>query len=143
MATQPFTIERTYNASIERVWKAITDKDDMRQWYFDLQEFKPVVGFTFEFYGKGSSGQDMKHLCEVTEAKPPQKLVYSWRYEGYSGTSFVTFELFPDGKGTRLKLTHSGLETFPPLADFAKSNFAKGWTELIGSLLKSFVENNP
>jgi len=137
---QPFIIERTYHAPIEKVWKAITDKDDMKQWYFDLTEFKPVVGFAFEFYGKGSTGQTMKHLCEIIEVQSQRKLVYTWKYEGYPGISYVTFELFPDGDGTRLKLTHSGLETFPPLADFAKENFAEGWTSLIGSLLKKFVE---
>jgi uncharacterized protein YndB with AHSA1/START domain len=137
---QPFVIERSYNAPVERIWKAITDKDDMKQWYFDLREFKPIVGFSFEFYGKGSTGQTMKHLCQVTEVQPLKKLVYSWKYEGYQGISYVTFELFPEGNGTKLKLTHAGLETFPPLADFAKDNFVKGWTELIGSLLKTFVE---
>jgi len=140
MSMQPFIIERTYHAPIEKVWKAITDKDDMKQWYFDLTEFKPVVGFAFEFYGKGSTGQTMKHLCEIIEVQSQRKLVYTWKYEGYPGISYVTFELFPDGDGTRLKLTHSGLETFPPLADFAKENFAEGWTSLIGSLLKKFVE---
>jgi len=142
MDAQPFIIEHIFNAPLERVWKAITDKDDMKQWYFDLPEFKPVVGFSFEFYGKGSSGQRMKHLCQVTEVKPLNKLVYSWSYEGYPGVSYVTFELFAQQSGTRLKLTHSGLETFPPLADFARENFAKGWTELIGSLLKSFLASN-
>lgn len=137
---QPFVIERIYNAPVERVWKAITDKDDMKQWYFDLREFKPAVGFSFEFYGKGSTGQTMKHLCQVTEVQPLKKLAYSWKYEGYQGISYVTFELFPEGNGTKLKLTHAGLETFPPLADFAKDNFVKGWTELTGSLLKTFVE---
>ena len=28
----PFTIERTYNAPVENVWKAITDKDEMKKW---------------------------------------------------------------------------------------------------------------
>ena len=32
----PFIIERTYNAPRNKVWRAITSKDDMKQWYFDL-----------------------------------------------------------------------------------------------------------
>ena len=32
-------IERTYNAPVEKVWKAITDKEEMKQWYFDLDAF--------------------------------------------------------------------------------------------------------
>ncbi|MEI9946055.1 MAG: SRPBCC domain-containing protein [Chitinophagaceae bacterium] len=54
----PFVIERTYNSRIEKVWKAITDKDQMKQWYFDLSEFKPLVGFEFQFSGKGSKGEE-------------------------------------------------------------------------------------
>jgi uncharacterized protein YndB with AHSA1/START domain len=69
-----------------------------------------------------------------------RKLRYSWRYDGFSGNSFVTWELFPEGNKTRLKLTHEGLETFPAdNHDFDKSNFAQGWTELVGSLLKRYV----
>ena len=73
---------------------------------------------------------------------PQKKLTYSWRYDGYEGNSFVTFELFPEGNKTRLKLSHKGLETFPVTAhnDFAKENFMEGWTQIIGTGLKEYVE---
>ena len=53
----------------------------------------------------------------------------------------VTFELFPVGDKTRSKLTHEGLETFPKLPAYARKNFEAGWTELLGSSLKNFLEN--
>jgi len=139
MKQEPFIIERTYDAPIEKVWKAITDKDDMKQWYFNLADFKPEVGFEFSFEG-GTEEKTYIHLCKVIEAVVNKKLAYTWRYEGYEGNSTVTFELFEEGKKTRVKLTHEGLETFPRQKDFAKENFAMGWTELIGKLLKEFVE---
>ena len=37
-------------------------------------------------------------------------VTYSWCYDGLAGTSFVTFELFPNGATTTLKLTHTGVE---------------------------------
>jgi hypothetical protein len=52
----------------------------------------------------------------------------------------VTFELFADGNETRLKLTHQGLETFPKTAAFARKNFEAGWTAIIDSELKQFLE---
>ncbi len=141
MNNEPFVIERTYNAPIEKVWKAITDKDDMKQWYFDLAAFEPKVGFEFSFEG-GDENKTYVHLCTITEVIPGKKLTYSWRYEGHEGNSFVTFELFDEGSATtRLKLTHTGLETFPASnPSFAKENFAMGWNHIIGTSLKDFAE---
>ena len=141
MATAPFTIERTFNAPISKVWKALTDKDEMKQWYFDLSEFKPVVGFEFQFFGEGKTGEKFLHLCKIIEVVKNKKLKHSWRYDGYEGNSFVTFELFEEGDKTRLKLTHEGLETFPANnPDFAKENFAEGWTYIIGESLMGYLE---
>lgn len=139
---ESFVIERTYAAPVEKVWHAITDRDAMKQWYFDLEEFKPVTGFEFRFIGKGKEGEDYLHLCKITEVIKEKKLKYSWRYDGYEGISYVTFELFAQGDTTTIKLTHEGLETFPVTARnaFAKENFAEGWTYLIGAGLKMFVE---
>jgi uncharacterized protein YndB with AHSA1/START domain len=140
MQTNPFTIERIYHASIDTVWQAITDKNKMKQWYFDLAEFKPEVGFEFSFTG-GPEDRQYLHLCKVTEVIAGKKLTYSWRYDGYEGTSFVTFELFPEENKTRLKLTHRGLDTFPTgNTDFAKENFAAGWEHIIGISLKEYLE---
>jgi uncharacterized protein YndB with AHSA1/START domain len=140
MSTEPFVIERTLNAPAEKVWKAITDKDQMKQWYFDLAEFKPEVGFEFSFEG-GSEEKIYLHLCKVTEVIPGKKLQYSWRYDQYPGNSFVTFELFEEGDKTRLKLTHEGLETFPTdNKDFARESFSAGWTYIIGKSIVEFFE---
>ena len=140
MKHEPFVIERTFHAPVEKVWKAITDKDQMKQWYFDIAEFKPEVGFEFQFEG-GTKDRCYVHLCKITEVVVGKKLAYIWQYEGYEGNSFVRFELFDEGDTTRLKLTPEGLETFPlSKLDFAQANFVAGWTQLIGTSLKTFVE---
>ena len=126
---------------LKKIWKAITDKDQMKQWYFDLSEFKPVVGFEFRFSGQGHKGEQYLHLCKITDAVVNKKLRYSWKYDNFEGMSYVTFELFEEGSKTRLKLTHEGLETFPVNnPDFAKESFAEGWTSLIGTSLQKFIE---
>ncbi len=140
MQTQPFVIERVFNAPIAKLWKAITDKDDMKEWYFDFAEFKPEPGFVFRFSGTGNDGKEYLHICEVTEVVPGKKLTYSWKYDGYPGISQVSFELFEEGKQTKLKLTHTGLETFPNNnPDFARESFAAGWTHIIGKSLPGFL----
>ena len=138
MKHEPFIIERVYKAPANRVWQAITDKDQMKQWYFDIAEFSPEVGFEFQFEGR-NEGRVYLHLCKVTEVVPEKKLKYSWRYKGHEGLSFVTFELFAEGDKTKLRLTHEGLETFPDQPDFRRENFEAGWTALIGDLLPKFL----
>lgn len=140
MKEEPIIIERTYGAPVNKVWKALTDKNEMKKWYFDLVEFKPEVGFEFSFSG-GTKEHQYLHLCRITEVIPSEKISYTWRYDGYGGNSEVTFELFRENKSTRLKLTHSGLETFPANnPDFAKGNFVNGWTEIVGTSLKEYLE---
>jgi uncharacterized protein YndB with AHSA1/START domain len=134
-------IERTFDAPVVRVWKAITDVEAMRRWYFDLKEFKPEVGFEFEFTVE-HEGTKYHHLCKITEVIPQKKLAYTWRYQGHEGDSLVTFELFPEDGKTRLKLTHEGLETFPKTPSFARKSFMEGWTQIVGSSLKGFVEGD-
>ena len=137
---QPFVIERSYNAPIEKVWNAITDKSQMKQWYFDLDDFKPEVGFEFKFDG-GSDDKVYHHLCKIVEVVPHKKLKYSWSYEGFEGMSYVTFELFTEGITTKVRLTHEGLETFPQNnRDFARESFTQGWTFILGTSLKKFLE---
>lgn len=141
--SEPFIKEIELNAPVSKVWKAITNKDEMKNWYFDLEGFKPEVGFEFRFYGGKDECNQYLHICMITEVIPEKKLTYSWRYDGDPGLSHVTWELFPAGDKTRLVLTHSGIETFSQdNPDLAKENFEAGWNHIIGKSLKEFVENN-
>jgi uncharacterized protein YndB with AHSA1/START domain len=148
MKNEPLIIEYNFNAPAIKIWKALTNKNQMKQWYFDISPkdssiigFKAEVGFEFQFEGTGKDGKRFLHLCKITEVEYCKKLTYGWRFEGYEGNSFVTFELFAGGENqSRLKLTHSGLETFPQTTDFAKQNFVDGWTYIIGKSLKEFLE---
>ncbi|HTB31105.1 MAG TPA: SRPBCC domain-containing protein [Bacteroidia bacterium] len=134
-------IERNFDVPAVIVWNAITNRDQVAKWYFDLKEFKPEVGFEFGYEG-GPPEKIYIHKCKITEVVYSKRITYSWRYEGYEGISYVTFELFADGDNqTRLKLTHSGLETFPQNnPDLAKHNFLAGWTDIIGRSLKGYLE---
>lgn len=137
---QPIVIEESYNAPVDKVWKALVDSSEMKRWYFDLPAFRPEAGREFQF----TAGPDSKkyvHLCKVTQVVPRKKIAYSWRYEGYEGNSLVSFELFSEGPKTKVKLTHVGVDTFPKSnPDFARKNFAEGWTSILGEGLKNYLE---
>lgn len=138
---QPIVIEQLMPATAKEVWQAITDQAAMKKWYFDFQEFRTEPGFEFRFLGGPAEDRQYLHICRITEAIPEKKLVYSWCYEGYEGNTLVSFELFEEGSQTRLKLTHEGIETFPAnQPDFARQNFVEGWTWLICTSLKEFLD---
>ena len=141
MKAEPIIIDRTYNAAPEKVWKALTDGEQMKKWYFDIAEFKPVVGFEFKFTG-GTEEKKYTHICKISDVVPGKKLTYSWRYDGVQGISHVTFEVIKEGNQTRVRLTHKGTDSFP--ADdpnMKRESFIAGWTHIIGTSLKGYVES--
>lgn len=139
-ASSEVVVERIFDAPPELVWQAITDPDMMRQWYFDLAEFRAEAGFQFEFTAGATEGTQYRHICEVTEVVPGRKLTYSWCYDRYGGLSHVTFALTPDNGGTRLKLSHTGLDTLAAEhPDFAADNFRIGWNQIINVSLHDLL----
>jgi uncharacterized protein YndB with AHSA1/START domain len=137
-ATEPVIKEVVLDAPVSRVWKALTDKDQLKQWCFDMKAFQPVVGFEFEFYGE-KDGTKFLHECKVLEIEVEKKMKWLWTYKDIPGDTYVTFELFPQGNQTRLLLTHEGLEKLPQDENYAKTNFIAGWNSILGKLLPNFL----
>ncbi len=141
--TKSLIKENMYDASVPKVWEAITNPDKMRKWYFDMNNFKAEPGTEFSFTG-GDENISYLHLCKVLEVIPEQKLSHTWTYENKPGLSVLTFELFHEGENkTRVVLTHEGLETFPQDdKNFRRESFDAGWTEIMGKLLPEYLKNN-
>ncbi|MBF0595713.1 MAG: SRPBCC domain-containing protein [Candidatus Omnitrophica bacterium] len=136
----PIVIEQSIKAPVDRVWKAITHKEQMKEWFFDINTFKPESGFEFKFLA-GPDKKQYLHLCKIIDVVDKRKLSYSWRYNKYKGDSLVTFELFNEIDSTKVRLTHEGLGTFPENnPDFARENFVQGWSSIIGTSLKNFAQ---
>ncbi|WP_256012363.1 SRPBCC family protein [Desertivirga xinjiangensis] len=141
METKPLVVEDIYNAPIEKVWKALTDKDQMKEWYFDISGFKPEKGFKFSFTG-GDENVQYLHECEVLHVEAPNKLSYTWTYPEYDRRSVLTVELFEEAeRQTRLRLSHEGLGSFQTDdPNFSVSSFTGGWNFILGESLKNYVE---
>jgi len=138
MKTEPVVVEKLINATAERVWQAITDNDQMKQWYFDIKEFKPEVGFEFHFYGDKDK---YPTTAKVVKVEPNKTLAYTWNLDENPGISTVTWQLFAQDGKTLVRITHEGLENIQGNGDrnFEKSSFVQGWTHFIGKLY-DFVE---
>jgi len=139
---QRVVLERVFNAPVEKVWRALTDIGQMKQWYFpQLENFKPEEGFETQF-NVHHEGKDFLHIWKVKEVVPAKKISLEWKYAGYPGNSLLSFELFPDETKTRLVLTHEGLSSFKPgkYPELGKKNFVAGWTSFMDKGLKEFLE---
>jgi uncharacterized protein YndB with AHSA1/START domain len=138
--TAPIVIEQFYPAPLAVVWKAITDENQMRRWFFDsMNDFKAEVGFETRFDVQ-VEGRVFPHEWRVTDVQPQSRIVYDWRYGGYSGNSSVTWELWPTREGTKLLMTHRGHETFPqddPM--FNREACVAGWRYFLQESLKAFL----
>lgn len=140
MNNNPVIVEKLFNAPVDKVWNALTNKQQMKEWYFDVDDFKPEKDFEFSFTGQGRKGEQYIHLCKVLEVVPYKKLQYSWQYKERLGYSVVTFELFDEDDKTRLKLTHTGVESFAVNGpDFTRDSFNGGWNEIVNVSLKNYL----
>ncbi len=140
---QPIIVEQSFNAPIERVWNAITDVAQMRQWYFDnIPAFKAEVGFETQFDVQ-TEQRIFRHIWKVTEVVPQKLISYTWKYEGYPGDSQVMFELFKGNQSTKLRLTHQIKESFPQdIPEFSRESGIEGWKYFIQNSLKEFLDKS-
>lgn len=138
---KPVIVEQIFNTPISVIWKAITNRDQMKQWFFEnIESFRPEVGFETKFNVK-TQERNFLHLWKLTEVIPLKKITYNWKYEGYPGDSFVTFELFEMKNHTKLKLTHNVVESFPnDIPEFTRESCLEGWNYFIRKSLKEYLE---
>jgi uncharacterized protein YndB with AHSA1/START domain len=123
------------------VWQAITEQKQMIEWFFaDIPEFKAEKGFGTEF-DVDSGRRIFRHRWKILEADAPVKIVYHWSYKDLKGVGIVSFELFEKENGTLLRLTNSGLDSFPDdMPEFSRENCIGGWEYFIKGNLKNFLE---
>jgi len=135
-------IKQKINAPVDKVWNAITDKAEMKKWYFDIPDFELKQHHEFNFFEPGGE-RKYHHHGEIVEILPNQKLKHTWSYPEVSKEkTIVKWELEPDGNETVVTLTHKGLENFEHLGnDFTKNSFESGWKSILGESLKNYFEN--
>jgi uncharacterized protein YndB with AHSA1/START domain len=134
----------------ERVFQALVDPAQMMQWWTSDQckteyfEMDGRRGGKWRFSTSKSATLTVngvnQFFChgEVLEYDPPRVLAYTWIgnwHDDKSRATVVRWELSPVGKGTKVKVTHSGLAQ----ENVARKDYSSGWPGVLGAL-KQFVE---
>ena len=125
-------IRRTFSAPRERVYRAWTDAKQFALWFHPTAEYTTIItqmdlrnggAYKLEMHHKG--GNVSKLAGTYKEVKPPEKLVFTWRWqqENAAPDTLVTVEFHDLGGSTEILLTHSN---FTNAEDRDKHN--QGWT---------------
>ncbi|MFF1632826.1 SRPBCC domain-containing protein [Leifsonia sp. NPDC058248] len=124
-------ISRTLAADRERVWRAFTEPNEFVSWFWpprfqSTAELDARVGGSWrlvsEVAGMGLSGV----FAAVDE---PERLVFTWRWDGEDEETLVTVTLTPAAGGTVLTVVH---ERF---ADDAEADsHLQGWSDCLDRL---------
>ncbi len=119
----------TINASAEKVWKALTDKNELKEWMLMPTTFEPVVGKEFTFKAEESEKWDGFIYCTVKEVEVNRKLVYTWN-PGINAETLVTIMISEKEGQTELILVHTGWEKLPAeMRPQLIEGHSKGWDE--------------
>ncbi|MDP2771924.1 MAG: SRPBCC family protein [Nocardioides sp.] len=90
------TVTRTYDATLDEVWHALTTAERIERWMMpvtgDLR-----LGGRFQLEGNAEG--------EVLDCAPPERLALTWEYGGQ--VSWVDLSLRPTDSGTLLQLDHA------------------------------------
>lgn len=110
-----FAVERRYPVSVARVFAAWSDPQAKRRWFTGNEgehalDFR--VGGVETVQGPGSSGKTLVFESRYLDIVKNQRIVYVSTLSAddqLATTSITTVELRPDGDGTVLLLTESGV----------------------------------
>ena len=138
--TQEIVVDEVFPHAAETIWRTLTDGALMARWLgMTPTGFAPVKGRQFTYQTTPGGAWDGVIHCEVLEAVPNERLVYSWKSGhaenvGYGAAldTVVTFTLSRAGNGTRLRLVHSGFVL--PRNEMAFKNMGDGWKKVVPTI---------
>ncbi|GAA0595520.1 SRPBCC family protein [Kribbella sandramycini] len=105
-------MERRLRHPVEKVWRALTDPDELVHWFPATVRLQPRIGSPVEYVMDGEPGGD----GEVLEFDPPRVFAFTWSGE------VLRWELLPEDDGCLLVLSH----TFDD--HFGAASFGSGWS---------------
>ena len=107
-------IKRTFPVPREEVFKAWTEPQALKQWFFPSDgvhtsdvELDLRVGGNYRIVMKSQTGEQYVAVGTYREVQFPEKLVFTWSFEGTGmGETVVTLDFHDRGGSTELILKH-------------------------------------
>ncbi len=124
-------MHRTFTAPRGRVFAAWTDPEELKEWFSPSHEHRvSAVEMDLRVGGKYRiEVQDRKGIRYVVggtflEIRPPEKLVFTWRWDGPAddGESMVSVEFRSRGEKTDVFLVHN------QISPKSKGEYEWGWS---------------
>ncbi|NNH71411.1 SRPBCC domain-containing protein [Nocardia uniformis] len=126
---------RFYPQPPEAVWRALTDSAVVEQWLLPSIGFDGAqVGTHFLFTVPSNPPAEV--ACEVLAATEGEAMTWSWMdMRGPQPARWiVTWELQPQGHGTRVLLTASGFDIEDKRQRMQRNNLERGWRQVLSKL---------
>ena len=123
------TLDFQYKTTVEKLWAALTDSDKLAKWTME-NNFKPVVGYRFQFRAQPNEYWDGIVEGEVLLVDEPNRLSYTWGTGDEKHTVTWTLQPLEDGR-VNLHLEQTGISNAQALGG-AKY----GWSNWCGELEK-------
>ena len=134
-----FRLQRRFEAPREAVFAAWTKSEALRQWWCP-EGWSPAdieidlrVGGAFRIGMRRSSGGEPVYVCgHFLEVRPPERLIYTWRWENaFEGMpeTRVTVHFADRGAATDLLLIHENLPEIPICLQH-RSGWITAWNRL-------------
>ena len=123
-------MEVFYPYSIEKVWAALTDPEELGSWYMRPEGFNAVVGTRFTLRSKPNPFYNGIAYCEMLDVERPSLIRWS-QSDAESGapTFTLTWTLRAEGDGTRLSLLQDGMSGLR--GQMIKMVMGAGWKGLL------------
>src|SRR4051812_16852855 len=106
--TGTIRLEHFYTQGPARLWRALTDPALVARWWAK-GDVRAEVGHRFEM----DMGPWGMQPCEVLAVEPER--LFRYRFAELTLNTIITWELTPEGSGTRLVLTHEGFDLDSPM----------------------------
>jgi len=136
----PIVVTHVFDCQPEKVWNALSQEDELRKWYFPVQDYLFETGKEFFFY-ESEESQHYLHRCRFLTIIPGQMIEYAWSHpEQSKGSSVVKWVLGKEGEKTRVTLSHSGVENFSDAGEaFSRANYEMGWNAIVKNMLRNHL----